>query len=142
MNKLKIENVVFCEQIRAEMGGKYTLLGAYAPELNIGEIPANIAIAIWISGTPSGVGPFDVEFRARGVDGTVLINGKMNGDFGTLTKTSMVIWTLPLMISSDGEYTFEWNFSDTKWEKIGTLLIHHVPAGSIVNPPDEQKPPS
>ena len=124
-----------------EVGGKYALLGAYAPELNISEIPATIPIALWISGTPSGIGSFEAEFRALGVNGDALVNGKMNGDFGALAKTSMVIGTLPLMISGGGDYTFEWNFGDTKWEKIGTLRIHHAPI-TVVNPPSGQKQPS
>ena len=127
MSKLNIENVIFCESVRPEIGGKHTLLGASAPELNIAEIPSNIFVAIWISGTPTNLGPFTSKFKAKDASGTNLIEADLNGEFTTLGKTSMVIGSFPLMINSEGVYSFEWNFDNTKWEKIGELLIHHVP---------------
>jgi hypothetical protein len=87
--------------------------------------------------TPSALGPFEVEFRALGTDGTVLVNGKINGDFGALAKTSMAIGTLPFLINNDGDYTFEWSFNKDRWDKIGILRIHHVPTGSVVSLPSE-----
>ena len=118
-----------------------TLLGAFAPELNITEIPSNILVAIWISGTPSGLGPFDAEFRVLAVDGATLVGGKIIGDFTALGKTSMIIGSFPLVVQAAGEYSFEWNFGNTKWEKIERLLIHHNPA-AVVSPPTAPPPPS
>ena len=140
MNKLKVENIVFCESVRSEVGGKHTLLGAFAPELNIAEVPANILMAIWVSGTPSGIGQFDAEFRALGVDGTTLLNAQINGDFAALGKTSMIIGSFPLAVKEAGEYSFEWNFGNSKWDKIGKLLIHHTPASILSSPTAPPQP--
>lgn len=134
MNKLKIENVVFCEHIRAEVGGKHALLGVFAPELNIAELPSTVPMGIWISGTATGVGPFDGEFRALSPDRTKLIGAKLNGEFAGLAKTSIVIGNFPMTFTTAGEYVFEWNFGNTKWDKIGKLLIHHVSATRLNSP--------
>jgi hypothetical protein len=126
MNKITVENVAFCENVRQEVGGKYTLLGVFAPELSVIEIPATIVLAIWISGTPNAAGTFEADFRALGTDKISLISGKMEGEFSSTGKSSVVIGPMPLPIQKAGDYTFEWKFSDGKWEKIGTLRIHHV----------------
>lgn len=140
MNKLKIDNVVFCEQVRPETGGKHTLLGAFAPELNLTELPGNILMAIWVSGTPSGAGPFDAEFRALGADGSTLLDGKIHGDFAVVGKTSMIIGSFPLAVKEAGEYSFEWNFGNSKWDKIGKLLIHHTPTTVVSSPTAPPQP--
>lgn len=143
MNKLKIENVIFCENIRAELDGKHTLLGASAPELNIMVLPATISVAVWISGTPSAVGPFEADFRILSVDKIELIKGKMNGEFHGTAKTSMVVGPMPLLVDKSGDYSFEWSFGDTKWDNIGVLRIHHVnPSPDVIAFPSVKKQPS
>jgi hypothetical protein len=129
MNKIAVENVAFCEDVRQEVGGKYTLLGVFAPELSVREIPATMSLAIWISGTPSQPGLFTADFRALDVDKNSVISGKMEGEFSSSGKSSVVIGPMPLPIQKEGEYTFEWKFADNKWEKIGTLRIHHTVEG-------------
>lgn len=142
MNKIKIESVVFCEHIRAELGGKHSLLGAYAPELNVAQFPTNVPMALWISGSPTGVGEFATEFRALAPDGTKLIGGQIAGDFSGQAKTSVVIGNFIISLPTAGIYKFEWKFGD-RWEKIGLLEIHHVPntVGSPI-PSIAPKPPS
>ena len=137
MNKLKIENVVFCENIRAEIGGKHTLLGVFAPELNIIDIPSFIQIAIWVSGVPTGIGTFNGEFRVLSPDGSKLIGGQIVGDFALIAKTSMVLNAFPLQIDKAGAYSFEWNFGQTGWSEIGKVLIHHTPATAAIHPSEK-----
>ena len=128
MNKLKIENVVFCETIRPELGGKYSLLGAFAPELTIPleqntQLPVIIPIALFITGVPSSIGKFVAELRVLDVDGNQIVGGKVNGDFSVISVTSLVLGTMPLPIVNSGEYVFEWTFDENSWDRIGTLKI-------------------
>lgn len=126
MNKLKIENTVFCEHVRLEVGGKHALLGVFAPELNILELPVTVPLVVWVSGTPTGVGSFAGEFRALAPDKSPLIGARFDGEFVGLSKTSIVIGPFPMPFTAAGDYTFEWNFGD-RWEKISELRIHHTP---------------
>lgn len=141
MNKLNVENTVLCEQVRVELGGKHTLLGAFAPELNIPEVPANVLIAAWVSGKPSGVGQFEAEFRVLGPNEDKLIGAKVHGEFSGLGNTSMVIGPFPLAISGPGDYLFQWNFGD-QWDRITTLRLHLVPIATPTNPPSVSPQPS
>ena len=138
MTKLKIENVIFCEHIRAEVGGKHALLGAYAPELNVADFPATMPMAMFIIGTPTGLGPFETEFRALSPDGSKLIGGKIIGDFNSLAHTSVVIGNFIISLPAAGDYKFDWKFGN-KWEKIAVLQIHHTP--NVAIPSSEPKLP-
>lgn len=134
MNKIAVENVVFCENVRPEMHGKHTLLGVSAPELNLSQIPGVISVAIWISGTPSGMGPFEADFRALDVDKNAIVSANMKGDIGGVGKISIVIGPMPLPINKAGDYIFEWNFDGKKWDKIGTLRINYMAPVVAVTP--------
>lgn len=134
MNKITVENVVFCENFRQEVGGKYTLLGVFAPELSVSEIPATISLAIWISGTPSALGAFTADFRTLDVDKKEVIKGKMDGEFSGSGKSSIVIGPMPLQIQKAGDYTFEWKFGGKEWDRIGALRIHYTGPNVTVSP--------
>ena len=135
MNNIRIDNVVFCENARSEVGGKHTLLGVFASELHISAIPAVLSIAIWVSGTPLAAGPFEADFRVIDSKKNVLVKAKMGGDIGGTGKTALVIGPMPLSVNEEGNFTFEWNFGNKKWTKIGTLSIHLAnPANAVTVP--------
>ena len=134
MNNLKIDSVVFCEGVRTELGGKHTLLGATAPELNISNLPAAIPVVIWISGTPSTAGPFEAEFRAVGEKRNVLVKAKLGGEIGGTGKVALVIGPMTLPVEVEGDFVFEWNFGAKKWTRIGKLRIQLAKNNAITNP--------
>lgn len=125
MNDFKIENVIFCESIRIEVGGKYTLLGASAPELSVpaAAIPTAISGSIFVTGIPQKSGPFSVEIRVNSPDKNSIIRGKLEGDFIGESLTSLAIGPMPLQITKFGDYTFEWKFEGKKWIKLEKLII-------------------
>ena len=123
MLEFKIENVAFCENARSEIGGKFTLLGVTAPELNMSTIPSVISIAIWISGVPSAPGPFQAEIRALDTEQNPLIKAMLKGVVSGGGRSSFVIGPMPIAINAVGNYTFEWKFEELDWAKIGFLEI-------------------
>jgi hypothetical protein len=134
MSKVKIDNIVFCDHIRQEIGGKHTLLGVYAPELNIASFPAMIQVAIWMSVTPNKTGPFECEIRIKNPEQKEILNGKIQGEFKILAKTSLALPDMPIQITTAGDYSFNIKFSDEKkWEKISSIKINHTPPVAITN---------
>jgi hypothetical protein len=127
VNEIIAQDVVFCEGFRNEIGGKHTLFGVSAPEINIPQLPATIIYAIWISGKPTSIGTFDIEFRARDQDGVVLVSGNLGGETDRLGLLSIPIGPFPLNIEKQGAITFEWSFDRVNWKKIGTLKINQLP---------------
>ena len=134
MKTFKIENVVFCETFRPEVGGKYTLLGASAPELTIAVLPAVISVSIWFSGTVSEAGPFEAEFRAFDVDKNAMLKATMKGAIAGTGVTSLAIGPMPLQIQKAGDYIFEWSVNGGKWGKIGKLRINYAAAVLATTP--------
>lgn len=126
MNKIKIENVVFCDHVRAEVGGKYTLIGASGPELNASQLPGFISIALWICGTAPAAGKFGIDVRLLNVDKKPLFEGHLVGEIGVGGKCIFALGPIPFEIQKAGDYRFEWKFSDQKWSKIATLRINYV----------------
>ena len=124
MNKFRIENVVFCEAVRQEIGNKHTLLGVSAPEVNIGEIPATIAVALWISARPTSTGPFKIDIRVLDVDKNELVKAEAGGEVAALGRMVLVLGPLPINVQKPGDYEFEWAFGDDLWENIGTYKIN------------------
>jgi hypothetical protein len=123
MAVFNIESVIFCDDIRPEINGKYALLGAYAPDLTINQVPSAIACAFFVVGTPSKKGPFEGEFRVLDPAGTEVIKGNLAGNFLEANKTSIPVGAFPLKIEREGLFVFEWKFGNARWSKIGDLRI-------------------
>lgn len=131
MTEISVEDVVFCEGFRNEVGGKHTLLGVSAPEINIFQLPAIVSCAIWISGRPSATGPFKLEFRARDEAGQELIKGTLGGETFDPGLIAIPIGPFPLKIEKQGDVVFEWCFDNVNWKTIGTLKINQMPTQPI-----------
>ena len=127
MTEIIVEDVVFCEGFRNEVGGKYTLYGVSAPEINLPQMPAVVVYALWISGRPTSAGPFEIHFRAKNADGQDLFKGKLGGEITMMGPQSIPIGPFGLQVEKEGDYLFEWSFDDTTWKKIASLKINYLP---------------
>ena len=136
MNGIKIHTVLFCEGIRAEIGGKYTLLGASAPDVTIlgSAIPVTIFVSLFIVGTPEQSGPFHAELRVKNPDNSQVATAVLEGDFTQANISAIGVGQLPILISKEGNYIFEWKFGGKKWTKIETLIVRtrQEPLASIL----------
>ena len=124
MRKIKIENAVFCEGVRYEVGGKHTLLGVSAPELDIQQYPGVVSVAIWMGLAPAEAGDYEADFRVRDSDRTDLIKARMNFSLPKTAHGSLVVGPMPLQVNKPGSFSFEWNLGGGKWEKIIVLHIN------------------
>lgn len=134
MSNFEIDNFVFCEQVRPEVGGRYTLLGATAPELNVdvhnidtsvspAPIPL-IPVSLFLIGTATAKGSFGAEIRVNSPKGEMIAGAKLQGDFNSSGPSSIGLGPFPIAASLQGEYVFEWKFGDNEWVKIATLKLN------------------
>ena len=126
MNKFSIDSLVFCDSFREEVGGKHTLLGVTSPEVNIGQIPAAISIALWICVQPNFEGSFKIDFRALDIDRNSIVTAKFHGETSTMSKSAFAFGPFPLQVAKPGNFEFEWSFGNDEWDRIGTLKINLV----------------
>lgn len=122
MNRLTVQNWVFCEQARPEVGGKHTLLGVSAPQIFAESFPTIIAVTLWVSGVPTGLGPFSANVRVQDHEGKTLITGTLTGEFQSSALTSMIIGPMPISLEHADDFAFSWNFGE-EWEQIGVLSV-------------------
>jgi hypothetical protein len=141
VNKLIVQNWVFCEQAREEIGGKFTLLGAASPHLFTDKIPAQLITTLWISGEPSGIGPFEADIRVQDPKGNTIGSGNLRGDFASRLVTAMILGPLPLQAQEIGDYAFEWKFGD-QWELIAKLRIELKQTTARATPSNEPQLPA
>jgi hypothetical protein len=127
MAEPRIENVVFCDGIRFEIGGKHTLVGAFAPELNIQSIPSTIAIAIWMSIIPVEAGDLEAELKLKEPNGNENIILRMKASISIIAKTAIAIPQMPINILSTGIYKFYIRFGNSKWRSIGEIKMNLPP---------------
>jgi hypothetical protein len=130
LKKFKVESVVFYEAIRNEIGGKHTLLGVSAPEVDVTEMPAVLAVGAWVCIQPSRTGNFDLRFRVLDVDKNEIINGELTGQLTTMAKSSVAMGPFPLHASRAGIFSFEWGEMGGEWEKIGDFKVNFKPPNS------------
>jgi hypothetical protein len=124
MNLVKIENVVLCEGVRYEVGGKHTLYGVFSPELDMSEFPGFILIASWISISIQEAKEFSGLFRVRDDAKKVLSQANFKFGMTRLGMPSIVIGPVPLHIDKPGIITFDWKIEGQNWQKIIALTIN------------------
>lgn len=138
MNNFEIHNIIFCEQARPEVGGRYTLLGATAPELNV-DIPIYdpsagppqrpiLPISLFITGRAVEKGSFGFELRVNNPDGEKVSGAKLSGDFPLIGVSSIGFGPLPIPVTGAGDYVFEWNFGNDEWKHIASLKLNLIPS--------------
>jgi hypothetical protein len=124
----KIENVVFCDGIRAEIGGKHLIIGAFAPELNVSEIPSIVPVGIWMSIAPTSIGDLEAEIKLKHPNGDENTVAKLKGSLTTIAKSALVLPQLPISVSAPGEYKFSIKFLGGKWQTLGVIKMNLTPA--------------
>lgn len=61
--RLKIENVLVCDDIRTEDNGKALIIGVYTGSISPSKFPARIRLCYWLVGKVQGQGSFKLEVR-------------------------------------------------------------------------------
>lgn len=75
MHKMKIENVIICDEVRKEDNGKHLIIGVYPNNMLVPEFPANLAPSIWMQLYLDQDKDTEIEFRIRQDDGKILGRG-------------------------------------------------------------------
>ena len=126
---MKINTVVFCDDIRQEVGGKVTLVGAYTPELNASKIPVTIPVAVWVVLSPDKMGDFKFNLKIEDPDKNQILKGEIAGTFSASAITSLAIPQMPVIVSKTGTYKFSIKEDGgSKWHMLGVLKLNYVAA--------------
>lgn len=129
---IKIGNAIVCEDVRAEAGGKWSILGVFSGDIITAELPANIRLAVYMESHVSKPykGPLNVRFR---LDDNVLLEAQGNLDSQN-GITVMPVPQLILGVERPGRLAIEIGRGD-KWTEVAAknVLLGTVKDGNFIS---------
>lgn len=61
-------NVLLCEDVRAEIGNKSTIIGVFSGDVVVSEMPATLQFAVYAEYIPSRFGEVNIKFQFKSKD--------------------------------------------------------------------------
>lgn len=141
----EIKVAIACEDIREEKLGKHTLVGVYAgDEIQLAQIPGNIAIACFIEAIVLEPGPFEMTMRLSGPgDYQALLKAML--DFPASKGTAIIATPrIDLLVDSEGMFRIDIGSDERGWTNVVTRKIS-LNSGLLANvqpPPSGQSQPA
>jgi hypothetical protein len=125
MPVLRADTVVMCDDIRREVGGKATLVGAYGHVMRVSGFPENSEACWYLLTTASEAGDHVLDFRITGPNDSILFQGEIaltvrpEALRGTLT-----VGKISFQIQQPGVIRVEWaDHGRNNWEMIKDIEI-------------------
>lgn len=129
----EIKVAIVCEDIREEKLGKHTLVGVYAgDEIQLAQIPGNIAIACFIEAIVLEPGPFEMTMRLSGPgEHQALLKAML--DFPASKGTAIIATPrIDLLVDTEGVFQIDMGSDERGWTNIVTRKISLNP-GLLAN---------
>ena len=141
----EIKVAIACEDIREEKLGKHTLVGVYAgDEIQLAQIPGNIAIACFIEAIVLEPGPFEMSMRLSGPgDHQALLKAML--DFPMLKGTAVIATPrIDLLVDSEGMFRIDIGSEERGWTNVVKRKISLNPGllSNVQQQPSEQSQPA
>ncbi len=128
-SSIRIESVVFCDDVRKEITNKDVLIGVYSGDIVVSSLPCVINTAIWIEIVGDTVGPFELELRLTLTDkppAPITLQGIMNQAGGASTALN----GLQLHVEKESELGLEIQ-EGTNWRPLRRKKILQ---GNVISP--------
>lgn len=123
-SNIEVRSSVICDQIRREDNGKSILIGVYAGDLIANILPAVTILSFWVLTHADKAGPMAIEFRVLGVNGDLLAEFVVQGEYAAKGFGSIPSPALPLQLAGPGWLKFEWRPKGTDdWRQFAELEI-------------------
>jgi hypothetical protein len=112
---LKVRNVVLCEDVRQEKSNKYILIGVFAGDINVSELPARLPLSLYFDGYVTAAGQGNIAIRVSGPgDGSAVINAKYaSSDAGPVALSTP---RMDVNMECEGIFKVEFSEDNTNWK--------------------------
>ena len=120
---MKLANVIICDGVRKEEGGKHLIIGVYPDDILVADFPATVALCAWVQFLPDQVGEIPIEIRVvqnkreliRGTAKLVIIN---------IDKSvTAVLSPLLMEIRDEGPLKFQCKEKKKRWRTMKILGV-------------------
>lgn len=116
---------VVCDDVRAEILSKETIVGVYSAGMVIPSVPWAVTLCLWMTVIWSGDGQLPLEIRVLNPSNAQV--GEQKG-IGIATfqgfQSTLTYRSLFFTIDMEGIYTFQWKAGDHEWQTIRQLPIY------------------
>jgi hypothetical protein len=132
-------NVIVCEDVREEVGGKHSLMGVFSGDIIVSSFPATIQIAGFFQYIPPANESGDVDLQVTLIQGeNVLVRGKMRGQYN---EGQLITFLLPRAFATfekEGPFRIRIKVGDEEQD----ILTKKVSQGLVTTAPIASPPPA
>lgn len=99
----KIRSILFCDDVRKEVTGKYIIIGVYTADVTVNQYPVDFLLSLWVELEFEELGSYEIDMRIISPSGNppVEVNFTANINHGRIS--SVAIRALPIRLERDGE---------------------------------------
>jgi hypothetical protein len=114
MTDLAIEAAILCEDVRQEKSNKFMLIGVYVGDIFAKQLPMNVPLAVFVTGTPSeDKGEFWLRFSGPGKgSATMKLGYERTGESPAISLATPV---LDVLLEQEGTILIERSFDGENW---------------------------
>ena len=125
MPKLKARNVVACEEIRRLDSGRHILLGVLITRLRVSQLPADIALSMWIEVVADTQDEILGEFRIIAENDAVLLASPIEVAATKIARrpASLTLPKMPIQLQRTGIIRAQWRFPPDDWETLKEIEV-------------------
>lgn len=138
-SEVEIVTALICDGVRKEISGQDIVIGVYSDAINIAQLPANLALTLYLRLRFKKIDSTEIEFRAMGESGVQILPDVRFGiappETGHIITVAM--GPLPITVQTFGKITFELKFPETDWEAatdVTFVKMTNVPSVKINQP--------
>lgn len=136
----KIMNAILCEDVRREVNGKHTIVGAVSEGLNIASFPGQIRVAVYLELALVNAGEHSLYIRLSYSKVAPVV---IQVDLQTETKNTVAGIGVPsfnLPVTAPGWIVLEISEDEQKWRRVlrRPVGVGPIPFPSVLPPPDAQ----
>ena len=121
--RVKILNVVICDDIRRETTGKDIIIGAFGGSIQTPLLPAQLALSAWVQLSATGKGNLNFKVRWLSPQDVPLatVESKMQIERASVSAISFP--QLPIQVQSNGKLKLQIQQGDEGWETISEIDV-------------------
>ena len=113
---MKIEYGVICDLVRREDSGKLLVVGLYAADILVPEIPHITPVTLVVWAMPATIGKTSIEVKAE-LNAKQIVTGLIEMDIQLLKRSIIAFPNIPLNITEAGRLQF-FVKSDEDWQSV------------------------
>jgi hypothetical protein len=126
-DNLAINFTIYCEDVRPELNGKWSILGVFSAELLVAEFPANLKLAFYFEAQVAAGYKTKLHTRIRLDDTQVaIVSGDLKSDRSGITAIPIPAMILPF--PKAGFISIDFSTDEINWTEVASKEMRLEPA--------------